>query len=105
MTEMIQLTPDLLQQLITAAVQAVTTASATSNSSNRAVTEKPKRLTVKSGINQEHWTYFNTRWNRYKSMTLLKTNEFIFIYKDNIIIICGIGVTATLLFDLYAQFS
>ena len=77
MAEMIQLTPDLLQQMITAAVQAATTASATSNSLNHAVAEKPKRPTIKSCINQEHWTYFNTRWNRYKSMTSPKTNELV----------------------------
>ena len=76
MAEALQLTPELLQQIITNAVTAaIATSSGNSNSSNRA--EKPKRPSITSGINQEHWTYFNTCWNRYKSMTQLKPSELV----------------------------
>ena len=66
-SNMISISPEVLQQIVTNAVVAATT-SQTANSQN-VQAEKPRRPIISSGTTLEKWSYFLTKWKRYKSMT------------------------------------
>ena len=68
--ENITLTPEMLQQIISNAVTAAT--SAAMNQRAQPITlsaEKPKRPTISSGTTPEKWVYLLSRWERYKGLT------------------------------------
>ena len=63
----LEITQEALQQIITSAVAAATAAQLPTQRVNPA--EKPKRPTISSCTTQEKWSYFLTKWERYKTMT------------------------------------
>ena len=64
---------DQLQQILSAALQAAATTFSQSNShveaNNHAKAENPKRPLICSNSSQENWSYFLSRWSRYKTLT------------------------------------
>ena len=75
-TGSISLSPQLLQQIISTAVQAATSGNSSLNESrSSSQAEKPKRPVITSGLTQERWSYFTTKWHRYKIMTRLSDSE------------------------------
>ena len=66
----ISLTPEILQQIITNAVTAATTAAIGQRSQAGSLpAEKPKRPTLSPETTAEKWAYFLARWARYKLLT------------------------------------
>ena len=63
------MTPEMLQQIITTAVTAATTAMNQNRPAPCHGAEKPKRPTNSSGITLEKWSYFLNKWERYKALT------------------------------------
>ena len=79
MAEPINITEEMLQQIVTSAVQAATAAMniPQNNQSQVHSAEKPRRPLISMSTTQEKWTYFLTRWNRYKSMTGIRDSEVV----------------------------
>lgn len=76
MSESVNLTTEALQRIITAAVEAATTATRPSTSTQVVKADKPRRPQVSKNASTEQWCYFLSRWDRYKSMTgLCHDNE------------------------------
>ena len=72
--ETINVSPAMLQQIINTAVRAATDAARANSTPSTAKADKPKRPQVSRNSTAEQWSYFITRWNRYKQMTGLGTN-------------------------------
>ena len=70
----IKVSPAMLQQIINTAVRAATDAARANSTPSTAKADKPKRPQVSRNSTAEQWSYFITRWNRYKQMTGLGTN-------------------------------
>ena len=64
---------DELQRILSAALQAAATTFSQSQtqveSNNRAKAENPKRPLISCNSSQENWSYFLSRWSRYKTLT------------------------------------
>ena len=76
--ETINLTQEMLQSLISTAVIAATTAlgqNVSDSSGSHSKAEKPKRPIISSGTTMEKWSYFTTKWDRYKKLTGIKNDE------------------------------
>ena len=72
----ISLTPAMLQELISSAVMAATTALGNTNTSTaQSKAEKPKRPIISTGTTLEKWSYFISRWQRYKQLTNMNSTE------------------------------
>ena len=70
----LEITPEALQQIITNAVSAAISVQSVASVPNTASPpqvqpEKPRRPTISSGTSLEKWSYFLTKWKRYKAMT------------------------------------
>ena len=65
----ITLTQEMLQSMISTAVMAATSAMGRNNSAMQSKAEKPKRPTISAGTSLEKWSYFKSRWDRYKQLT------------------------------------
>ena len=71
----ISLTQDMLQQIITTAVTAATSNLNQNRQAVNSLAEKPRRPTISSGTTSEKWSYFLSRWARYKSLAGIKDTD------------------------------
>ena len=70
------LSPEQLQNIVSNAVAAATqvvTRNSAPQASSRA--EKPKRPIITAGTTAEKWSYFQTRWTRYKGLANIPNEE------------------------------
>ena len=69
------LTPEMLQNIISSSVSTALQSMANNNIGAAPRGERPTRPLLSIGINQEQWTHFKTKWNRYKSLAQLRPND------------------------------
>lgn len=76
------LTTEQLQSIISSAVLSATNALSSTNAlsqqSGSSKGQRPTRPTISKGINYESWSYFVTKWQRYKHLAQLQPNDIPF---------------------------
>ena len=75
-SNMVGISPEMLQDIISNAVAAARQpASVVQSPSSKP--ENPKRPVITSSMTLEKWSYFLTKWSRYKTMTKIRNEELV----------------------------